>query len=525
MPIGKKTRWEGEAEVVIAGYGGAGAIAAITAHDAGAKVLILEKQYSDTPMQTRHTPTTRMCAGAWFCPTDAEKAARYMKGMVKIASETLDSEREQMLSVFAQYLVEGTDWIREIGVPIGNWDSISPTIQARLGPHPKLEGYRVFTADFPELSGSECSAITHVEVTGKYRQGAALFKALAEAVQKRGIPVMWEAPARNLINQRGKVCGVTVSRGNKEVAIRASRAVVLTCGGFEYNQWMKENYLRVVPAHFYGTPASTGDGIKMAMELGASLWHMNYASWKVAMKFPDHPIGFGTQQHETSIFVDKWGRRFANERFKLHAFGYELTNYDGYAMCYPKVPCYWIFDEKRRALAPLASYNGACNPPGGIMGDIYYIWSPDNQQEIDRGWIIKANNIEELANKIREDPDNGGFMSSSTLRETLKRYNELCKRGEDVDFGKAKEWLEPLEDPPYYAVKLWPGGPNTQGGPRRNIRGQVMHVDDTPIPGLYSAGELGSVWGMLYQGAGNIAECIAFGRIAGVNAAAEKLWK
>ncbi|MBI4331963.1 MAG: FAD-binding protein, partial [Chloroflexi bacterium] len=76
---------------------------------------------------------------------------------------------------------------------------------------------------------------------------------------------------------------------------------------------------------------------------------------------------------------------------------------------------------------------------------------------------------------------------------------------------------------PYYFVKLWPGGANTQGGPKRNARGQVLRVDNTPLPGLYSAGELGSAWGMLYQGGGNTAEAIAFGRIAGANAAAEKL--
>jgi succinate dehydrogenase/fumarate reductase flavoprotein subunit len=289
---------------------------------------------------------------------------------------------------------------------------------------------------------------------------------------------------------------------------------------------MKENYLRVNPVYFYGNPGNTGDGINMAMEVGAALWHMNKASWRVTMKFPDFPIAFGTQRHETaSIFVDKRGKRFTNERFKMHSFGYELTNYDCYALCYPKVPCWWIFDEKRRPLGPLASYSGACNPPGGVMGDIYYIWSEDNQKEIGKGWIIKANTIEELAGKILADPDNNGLMNSSVLRTTVKQYNEYCQRGEDIDFHKPKRWLQPLEDPPYYAVKLWPGGPNTQGGPKRNLRGQVLRVDNTPLPRLYSAGELGSVWGMLYQGGGNIGECIAFGRISGANATAEKVWK
>ena len=333
---------------------------------------------------------------------------------------------------------------------------------------------------------------------------------------------MWETQATHLLTHRGEVWGVKAKQNGKEVAIKANRAVLLTCGGFEFNDWMKENYLRVNPAYFYGNPGNRGEGIHMAMEVGAALWHMNNASWRVTMKFPDFPIAFGTQHHSSSVVVDKRGQRFTNERFRIHTFGYELTNYDSYALCYPKVPCYWIFDEKRRSLGPVASHHGPCNPPGGVMGDAYYVWSPNNQTEIDRGWIMKANTIEELANRLRADSDNSGLMSSHLLRATLKRYNECCRKGEDLDFHKPKEWLIPLEDPPYYAVKLWPGGPNTQGGPKRNARGQVLRVDNTPVPRLYSAGEMGSFWGMVYHGGGNLAECIAFGRIAGTNASAEK---
>lgn len=232
-----------------------------------------------------------------------------------------------------------------------------------------------------------------------------------------------------------------------------------------------------------------------------------------------------TRFHESTIFVDKIGRRFTSERFRFHAVAYELTNFDTRLLTYPKVPCYMVFDEKRRKTCGLASLHGAGNPPGGIIGDIHYIWSDDNQKEIDRGWIMKANMVEELAARIKADKDSGGLMDASVFRDTIKRYNELCRRGEDADFHKPREWLQALEDPPYYAVKLWPGGPNTQGGPKRNARGQVLRPDGTPVPGLYSAGELGSIWGMLYQGGGNMAECIAFGRISGANAAAEKPWK
>jgi succinate dehydrogenase/fumarate reductase flavoprotein subunit len=315
------------------------------------------------------------------------------------------------------------------------------------------------------------------------------------------------------------------NRAGKAIRVKATRAVVLTCGGFEYNEWMKQNFLRAYPAHFYGNPGATGDGINMAMEVGASLWNMNNASWRVTMKYPEHPVAFCTQLHENgSIFVDKRGNRFTNERYKRHSLGYELVNYDCYAMTYPKIPCYWLFDEKRRVKAPIASLHGPLNPPGGVMGDAYYLWDADNRKEIDQGWILKSNTIEGIARQIMADKDNSGLMSESALQATLKRYNDFCHKGDDPDFHKPKEWLSPIEDPPYYAVKMWPGGPNTQGGPKRNSRAQIMRVDGNPIPRLYSAGELGSVWSMLYQGNGNLAECIAFGRIAGTNAAAEKVW-
>lgn len=159
------------------------------------------------------------------------------------------------------------------------------------------------------------------------------------------------------------------------------------------------------------------------------------------------------------------------------------------------------------------------------MGEHHYVWSADNRMEIEKGWIMRASTIDELAKKILADPDNGGLMNPSTFHTAIQRYNEFCRKGEDLDFQKPKGSLELLEDPPYYAVKLWPGGPNTQGGPKRNERAQILRVDNAPVPRLYAAGELGSVWGMLYQGGGNLSECIAFGQIAGTNAAAEKIQK
>jgi succinate dehydrogenase/fumarate reductase flavoprotein subunit len=519
------TRWTEEVDVVVVGYGGAGAVTAIAAHDAGARVIILEKQPEDTTTEARHTPNTRMCGGAFCGALDREKAILYLEGMVNIANETLDAERKEVLDIFAQYLVDNGHWLRNIGVRTGDVEQFQPIIRGAMIKNPQFtpDG-AMCISDFPEIPGADSTCVYIPEPSDGYTHGAALLKSLSAAVNARRIEVLWGSPGEHLVMEAGKVRGVTGNCGTKPFAIKARKAVVLTCGGFEFNEWMKENYLRVSPAYFIGNPANTGDGINMAIEVGAALWHMNCASWRAVMKFPEFPIAFATAHHEmASIFVDKTGRRFANERYRMHAFGYQLTGYDD-ALYYPRVPFYWIFDESRRGDGPLASAHGACAQLKGVPGSGYYVWSQNNIAEINKGWVMKAGSLEELVKKIRDYVDNNDLMYPSVLDKTIKKYNRFCRKGEDTDFHRPPWSLTPIENPPYYAVKLWPGGPNTQGGPRRNKKAQVMRPDNTPVPRLYAAGELGSVWGMLYQGGGNIAECIAFGRIAGTNAAAERAW-
>lgn len=99
----------------------------------------------------------------------------------------------------------------------------------------------------------------------------AMWKTLAEAVSSRTMPVLWETSGVHLITQKGGIHGVVARRGGKEIKIRASRAVLLTCGGFEFNGWMKHNYLRVYPAHFTGNPGNTGDGLSIGQK-SEPLW-------------------------------------------------------------------------------------------------------------------------------------------------------------------------------------------------------------------------------------------------------------
>jgi hypothetical protein len=145
-----------------------------------------------------------------------------------------------------------------------------------------------------------------------------------------------------------------------------------------------------------------------------------------------------------------------------------------------------------------------------------YAWSTDNTAELEKGWIKTADNIAGLASVVGLD--------AAALGDTVSRWNRACEAEHDPDFGRTL-MLAPIADPPFYAVQLSPSMLNTQGGPRRNERGQIVRPDGSPILRLYSAGELGSIYSYLYQGTGNIGECLAFGRISGRNAAAEIPWE
>lgn len=497
-----ENRWTEEADVVVVGYGGAGAAAAMTAHDAGARVLLLEKQTADTPELTRHIPNTRVSAGAWLSPTDVEAAVLHFEAMARVAHETLDEERRAVIRTLAVHLAENDRWLRGLGA---QW----------------ADGDRALHTDYPELPGAEAMAVHAPKPDGKWRNGPAIFKVLAENVARRNIPVLWETAGRELVVEGGEVRGVIAERGGQRLAIRASRAVVLTCGGFEFNEWMKQNYLRAYPVYFRGCLANTGDGISMALGVGAALWHMNCTSWRAVMKTPD--LVFARRHIAAGeVFVDKRGRRFANEVYRGHAFGYDLVGYESGTLNYPRIPCYWVFDEKRMRAGSLAETAGPCNPPGGVPGPAFYVWSQDNQEELRKGWVMQADTLAELAKKIAQDQDNQGMMTARALQETVRGYNRCCLKGEDAEFRRPTETLIPLKDPPYYAVKLWPGSTNTQGGPKRNPRCQVLRPDGAPIPRLYSAGELGSFWGMLTENGAGTGEAYASGRIAGGNADSEK---
>lgn len=491
-PAPEDIAWDREADVVVIGYGGAGAAAAITAHDAGAEVLVLEKMAQGGG----NTALNSSASGGVLHSTDADATYAYISQLFERSHAEMD---ESLVRTFSDRCGECVDWL--------------------CGLKPGTEMVSYGGACFGALEGADSVQKYGVTIEGAASStahtGVSLFEVYAYAVEERGIEVLCSTPAQRLVvNATGEVIGcVATTADGDEINVKARKAVILTCGGYEYDQTMLQNYLFADAAsiHPAGCAGNTGDGIRMALAVGADLWHMTAYNCPLGFYAEglETPSLFGALQ-PSMIWVNKLGKRFANERgVESHTALYAVSHYDSRTLDFNELPSWRIYDEAART-------------SGKVVGGA--IWSDDNLEEVGKGWVMQAETIAELAEKIDVDPD--------ALVATVERWNADVEAGEDTQFGRAIEPAEkggaapsaPLSTPPFYAVAQYPALLNTQGGPRRNAEAQVVDAFGEPIGRLYSAGELGSLWGPVHQGAGNNAEGLIFGRIAGENAAALPSW-
>jgi succinate dehydrogenase/fumarate reductase flavoprotein subunit len=478
--------WDHEADVVIIGYGGAGATAAIIASEEGAKVLVLEKN-PDGGGNTRYS------GGSIRTYLDIDKAVDFIE---TICEQT--TERE-VIAAFVNESSRNSDWVASMG---GEMVPNTPS---------GTQGYPIgfVGAAFPSIAGAEGIGPRMRVKGGGDAAGIDLWGVLSRKVASRDIKILYSSPAQRLLRDKGEgVTGVVAASGGKDVRVRAKRGVILTCGGFEYDQRMHLNYLG---QRYFGlcNPANTGDGVRLAAEIGADLWHMNAVASAFGYKFPEFDCAIRHFVHSAGfIYVDQFGHRFMDETgTDLHAMWAPTSYIDPLTLRRPRTPCYVIFDEDTRMRGAVARTDR------GKIGDLYQ-WSNDNSLEIRKGWIKAAENISDLAAQINIRPDH--------LQATVAKYNLQCVSGYDAEIGRLPNTLVPIGRSPYYALEMWPCLYNTQGGPKRNAMAQVLDVRGNPIPRLYSAGELGSLWYRNYPGGGNVSEALAFGRIAGKNAARER---
>ncbi len=482
-----------ETDVLVVGLGAAGATAAITAHNLGAEVLVIEKS-----SQQLRGGNSRVSGQIVFWPNDVEKAVAYFRAM---AGAYADSTSDALVRTWAVEMHANRTWLEALG--------FNPAF--------------VSSVEFPDLPGADCVEVM-LHGPGPYGDARLWDQVIEPAYLRRDITTLYDTAAIRLIMQDGEVVGAEAVQGQARLVIKARRGVILTCGGFQASPAMLRNFLTDLPCCYpLGTPYNTGDGIRMAMAAGADLWHMNnLAGPFLAFKVPELPVAcrLGATKANSYLYVGGDGTRFIGEaaNFKVEAgrqrspikHGKVLRN--GRYVQYPcPMPMYMIFDETVRKAG------GLCGKAAGfafgwdvIHGDCYQ-WSSDNSREIEKGWIRCADSIAALERLID--------LPCAALVDTVRNYNVACAGGRDTEWDRNPSTLAPLITPPYYAMALVPALLNTQGGPVRNEHAEVIDVDGMSIPGLYSAGELGSIYAYRYQAGANLGECFAFGRIAGRNAA------
>ena len=494
-------KWDYETDVVVIGYGGAGASAAIVAKDEGADVLILEK----VPIEGGGT--TRMCMGMTWWASDPVRAANHL---VALSFGTVPPD---VALAEAQQTLVMRQWLEGMGI-----------VFTSVSDNPSAENPNV----------ADSAAIRGGAIVG---QGPALFETFDREVKDRDIEILFDCEAHDLIqNPKTKeILGVKATYKGTEIAVKARKATALCCGGFMYNHEMLNNFLRMYPFVSYGWRYNTGDGITMAQKVGAKLWHTNFVIGRGTAWFADlEPAvaGFigGTPRTQNYILVDKFGKRYGNENLPSHSALLNMGDFDQRSSEYTRIPIYVIFDETARKAGGLCSAAGGCMIPTEIGG--HPAWSADNMTEVNKGWIKKGNTVAELAAELGKATPSTQKMGippaivSNNLVAAVERYNGFCKGGVDEDFGITTASLQPIETPPFYGMPLWPGCSDNPGGPKRNAKAQVLDPHDNPIPRLYEAGSVGPAIGLLYvRGGAFIVDAMTFGMIAGKNMAAEEAWE
>jgi tricarballylate dehydrogenase len=337
--------------------------------------------------------------------------------------------------------------------------------------------------------------------------GPGLIDAHTRIARSRGIEIQYESAVQSLIYDGERVCGV---RGRFPHGVREFRArsVVLGCGGFEANAEMRTRYLG--PgwdlAKVRGTRFNTGDGIRMALDVGASPagnWSGCHAvGWdRNAPEFGDLAVGDGFQKHSYpfGIMVNAMGLRFLDEGADFRNYTY--AKYGRLVLEQPEQFAWQIFDRK-------ALY---------LLRDEYRL----------RGMTkISADTIEELAGKMEG-------VDAQRLIDTIAAYNAAVRT--DIPFDptvkdgrstvglavQKSNWALTIDEAPFEAYQITCGITFTFGGLRINSNAQVISNDFKPIPGLFAAGELvGGLFFFNYPGGTGLMAGAVLGRIAGTSAAA-----
>lgn len=484
-------------DVVVVGAGNAALCAALSAREHGARVLVLER----APEHARGG-NSYFTGGLVRCPyqgleelrslvpdlTDAEAAKielepygpeDFYADLGRVTDWQADPELGSLLATEATKTLH---WMRERGVRF----ALALGRQAF-----ESNGVFRFWGRLP------------LEITGG---GPGLVDALFSASTRQGVEVWYGARAKELLlGAHGGIRGVSLRRDGEQLQIDA-RAVVLASGGFEANPEMRARYLGPDwdVAKVRGTEYNTGDGIAMALAIGArphGHWSGCHAvAWDAnAPPTGDRRVGDGFQKHSYpfGIVVNKLGRRFVDEGADFRNFTY--ARYGKEILRQPDRVAFQLFDSRVRHL----------------LRDEYRIAQVTKAE---------ADSLEELAHTLE--------IAAEPLARTVAEFNAATsaapfdptrldgKGTSGIDPPKSN-WAQPLDKPPYLGFAVTCGITFTFGGLQIDTDARVIDTDGEPIPRLFAAGELvGGLFYHNYPGGCGLTAGAVFGRVAGRSASA-----
>jgi succinate dehydrogenase/fumarate reductase flavoprotein subunit len=488
---GDERTWDRTVDVVVVGSGFAGLASAFTAADAGASVLLVEKA-----PEAEAGGNSRVCAQAVWTPQDIPASVKYFKEITQ--QNHLGDISDEMIEAFITYSHENYDWLAEtIEIPV----------------------QRASSVEYPLAPSAEAAKNESMTMHGEGLGAQRIWLAVMEAAAARGVEFAYETPMTDLIfNETGEVIGIKAQSAGKEISIAAAKGVVLCCGGFEFDADMQGNYLQF-PSIAWGTPHNTGDVHKICMAYDIDFWHMNSATpgtrigiamEEIDPKYKNISLDFEFSRGTGYLWVDKYGRRFMNEaRAYQHGYGRNAIFYnDSMKMEWPRLPFWQVFDTEE--ISHLTAGGS-----GWLTNIEQIVVSEGLEREIAAGVVVTADTAADLATKMGVDAE--------VIERSITAFNEAATSGTDATFARPAANMRPLA-PPYFAARVYPVMVNTNGGPRRDHNARILRTDGTPVPRLYSSGEFGSIWSWYYQGAGNVTECLAFGRIAGEQVTQLESW-
>lgn len=446
-----------DCDIAVVGGGISGLSAAVRATELGARVAIIEKMDllgGNSRFAGGLLSTNSRFQRETGMPDMTEE---YYKRANKVSGYTLDP------GIFRRYIKNsGTyfEWIVGKGLDRENTKIVMDSvvmIKDRTEPGPlKNPAYG------PGLLGSN------------------IIDVLVKNVNALGIQYYLSTKTEKLLtDEAGAVTGLIANGPDKTIRVNAG-VVILSSGGFGGNMELLQKYL---PKHFasdnyishYCMLSSTGDGIKMAEEIGAETGKNISVGMEAFAHMPGSYSIHWTSKNPKGLVVNKNGVRFIPEDDRGDG---ELS-----LNCQPDGLSWFIFDE---ALKPVIYEDWVKKARYGDPIPPIETLSEDLIREDKEGKIRISDTLEDIAEFIG--------APAQTLRETLDAYNAMCKEGYDSQLFKDKEYLVPITAPPYYAVRLQTNFDVTMGGVSINNRMEAVKASGDVVPGLYVTGDVASNW-------------------------------